>query len=128
MVDQRIFWAACTLAYFWFLCSEEFTVPSLSSFSPQVHLIVQRNALDFTAFPSCMWANSKASKTDPVCKGCKGTFLLCPFTMVIIFWSKLMLWVYCFYSKMVSSSLVSYSQTRQSDHGDHGFFWEPFKS
>ena len=36
--DDLMFWAACLLAYFSFLQSAEFTVPSLSVFNPSFHL------------------------------------------------------------------------------------------
>ena len=32
--DHLMFWVACSLGYFGFLCTSEFTVPSLASFSP----------------------------------------------------------------------------------------------
>ena len=64
-----MFWAACTLGYFGFLCAAEFTVPSLASFSPLIHLTVQYIAVDAPSSPSCMCIKIKASKTDPFCKG-----------------------------------------------------------
>ena len=68
--DDVMFWAACTLAYFGFLRSAEFTVPSLEAFSAEVHLGVGDVAVDSTLAPSCMRVHIKASKTDPFRKGC----------------------------------------------------------
>ena len=67
--DHRMFWAACTLGYFGFLCAAEFTVPSLASFSPLIHLTVQDIAVDAPSSPSSMRVKIKASKTDPFRKG-----------------------------------------------------------
>ena len=59
-----------------------FTVPSLASFSPSVHLGVQDLALDSSTAPSCIRVTIKASKTDPFRKGCSihiglGKYPLC---------------------------------------------------
>ena len=42
--DHTMFWAACNLAFFGFLCSAEFMVPTLASFSPDVHLSLKRHS------------------------------------------------------------------------------------
>lgn len=68
--DHLMFWSACTLAYFGFLRSSEFTVPSLSTFSPEIHLALGDLAVDSLSSPSCMRICIKASKTDPFRKGC----------------------------------------------------------
>ena len=68
--DHCMFWAACTLGYFGFLRSAEFTVPLLVGFLPSVHLGVQDIAVDSTSDPSCICVAIKASKTDPFHKGC----------------------------------------------------------
>lgn len=68
--DHRMFWAACTLGYFGFLRSAEFTVPNLASFSPAIHLDVKDLAVDSTSAPSSVRVRIKASKTDPFRKGC----------------------------------------------------------
>ena len=68
--NDCMFWAACTLAYFGFLRSAEFTCPSLKSFDPAVHLTVQDISVDATDAPSCLQVFIKASKTDPFCQGC----------------------------------------------------------
>ena len=63
--DHCMFWAACTLAYFRFLHSAEFTVPNLASFLPTIHLTVADIAVDSMVSPSCLRVRIKASKTDP---------------------------------------------------------------
>ena len=68
--DHCMFWAACTLAYFGFLRSSEFTVPTLASFSSAIHLSVADIAVDSSTLPSCLRVRIKASKTDPFRKGC----------------------------------------------------------
>ena len=80
--DHGMFWAACNLAYFGFLRSAEFTVPSLASFSPSIHLGVADVAFDSSSSPSCLRLRIKASKTDPFRKGCflhigRGDYPLC---------------------------------------------------
>ena len=85
LLDHVMFWAACTLAYFGFLRSSEFTTPSLSAFSASLHLTVQDIALDSRVDPSCLRVTIKASKTDPFRKGCfvyigKGSNPLCAIT------------------------------------------------
>jgi len=68
--DHCMFWAACTLAYFGFLRSAEFTVPNLASFSQAIHLEPKDVAVDSLTSPSSMRITIKASKTDPFRKGC----------------------------------------------------------
>ena len=80
--DHGMIWAACNLAYFGFLRSVEFTVPSLARFSPSIHLGVADVAFDSSSSPSCLRLRIKASKTDPFCKGCflhigRGEYPLC---------------------------------------------------
>ncbi|KAK3746158.1 hypothetical protein QZH41_020346 [Actinostola sp. cb2023] len=70
LVDHSKFWAACCLAYFGFLRSAEFTIPSLKCYSAAIHLNVQDLAFDSSASPACIRVNIKASKTDPFRKGC----------------------------------------------------------
>jgi len=60
-----MFWAACSLAYFGFLCASEFTVPSLASFSTSLHSGVQDIAVDSLSAPACIRVKIKGSKTDP---------------------------------------------------------------
>lgn len=92
LADHVMFWAACCLAYFGFLRSSEFTVPSLHSFSPAIHLTVQDISADSTTSPSCIRVNVKASKTDPFRKGCniivgKGEPPLCAVEAVLSYLS-----------------------------------------
>ena len=68
--DDHMFWATCLLAYFGFLRSAEFTIPSLSAFDPSRHLSVRDIAVDVPLNPSCLQIYIKASKTDPFQKGC----------------------------------------------------------
>ena len=68
--DHCMFWAACNLAYFSFLCSAEFTVPNLASSLPSIHLGLADVAVDSMSSPSCLRLRIKASNTDPFCKGC----------------------------------------------------------
>ena len=80
--DHCMFWAACSLAYFGFLHSAEFTVPNLASYSNSIHLGLADVAVDSMSSPSCLRLCIKASKTDPFCKGCflhigRGKFPLC---------------------------------------------------
>ena len=63
--DDVMFLAACLLAYFGFLPSAEFHVPSLSAFNPSVHLSVSDVSVDVCLDPSCLQVSIKASKTDP---------------------------------------------------------------
>ena len=63
--DHCMFWTACTLGYFGFLRSAEFTVPSMASFSTSLHLTVRDIAIDGISAPSCRCIRIKASKTDP---------------------------------------------------------------
>ena len=77
-----MFWAACTLAYFGFLRSAEFTIPSLSAFDPAIHLQLKDIAVDSRHEPSSLRVHIKASKTDPFRKGCfihigRGKYPLC---------------------------------------------------
>ena len=67
--DHLMFWAACSLGYFGFLCASEFMVPSLASFSPSLHLGMQDIAVDFPSALSCVRLQIKGSKTDQFSKG-----------------------------------------------------------
>jgi len=69
LLDHCMFWAACSLGYFGFLLTSEFTVPNPSSFSSSLHLGVQDIAVDSPSAPSCMRIKIKGSKTDPFRKG-----------------------------------------------------------
>ena len=86
--DDCMFWAACTLAYFGFLRSAEFTVPSTSSFDTRTHLAVADITVDSLVQPSCLRVHIKASKTDPFRQGCfiyvgQGSTVLCAIQAVL---------------------------------------------
>ena len=68
--DDVMFWAACLLAYFGFLRSAEFTVPSLSAYNASIHLPMSDVSVDVPLNPACLQVFIKASKTDPFRKGC----------------------------------------------------------
>ena len=90
--DHCMFWAACNFAYFGFLRSAEFTVPSLANFSPAIHLGVDDIVVDSDTSPSCLRIRIKASKTDPFRKGCymhigKGEFPLCAIRSLLAYLS-----------------------------------------
>ena len=67
---DAMFWAACLLAYFRFLRSAEFTVPSLSAYNASVHLSVSDVSVRVPLDPSCLQVFIKASKIDPFQRGC----------------------------------------------------------
>lgn len=86
--DHKMFWAACTLAYFGFLRSSEFTVPNVSSFSSSIHLGLDDIAVDSSSSPTCLRIRIKASKTDPFRQGCfihigKGRSPLCAIEAIL---------------------------------------------
>lgn len=88
--DDHMFCAACLLAYFGFLRSAEFTVPSLSAFNPSHHLAVCDISVDVPFNPSCLQICMKASKTDPFWKGCNiligpGSPPLCAIQAIVSF-------------------------------------------
>ena len=70
-VDGSVFmlWAASCLAFFGFLRSGEFTLPSPSSFDPSVHLARSDVAVDSLVNPSWISVVIKRSKTDPFRNG-----------------------------------------------------------
>lgn len=67
--DHCMFWTACIVGYFGFLCSAEFTVPSMASFSTSLHLTVRDIVIDGISAPSCRRIRIKASKTAPFARG-----------------------------------------------------------
>ena len=52
--DDVMHWAARLLAYFGFLQSAEFPVPSLSAFNPSIHLSVSHVSVDVPLDASCL--------------------------------------------------------------------------
>ena len=88
--DHTMFWAACNLACFGFLRSAKVTVPTLASFSPDVHLSLDDIAVDSYEVPTLLCVHLKASKTDPFRKGCfihigRGNSLLCAVQSLIAY-------------------------------------------
>ena len=63
--DNAMFWAACLLAYFVFLRSAEFTVPSLSAYNPSVHLSMSNVSVDVPLGPFALKSLSKLLKLTP---------------------------------------------------------------
>ena len=57
-------WAACCLAFFGFLCSSEFTIPTQSRYDPEVHLLPKDVAVDNRAKSRMLKVIIKQSKTD----------------------------------------------------------------
>ena len=76
-------WTACCLAFFGFLHSSEFTIPTQSGYDPEVHLSPKDVAVDNRAKPLMLKVIIKQSKTDPfrqketLCLG-KTDSQLCP--------------------------------------------------
>ena len=62
-------WAACCMAFFGFLRSSEFTVPSQNQFDPSVHLTLSDISLDNRHQPQIVHITIKQSKTDPFRQG-----------------------------------------------------------
>lgn len=81
-------WAACCLAFFAFLRSSEFTVPSQDSYDHEVHLSPTDIAVDNKANPQLLQVTIKQSKTDPFRQGAS-LFLgrthssICPVTAIL---------------------------------------------
>ena len=62
-------WAACRLAFFGFLRSSEFTIPTQSGYDLEVHLSPKDVAVDNRAKPRMLKVIIKQSKTDPFRQG-----------------------------------------------------------
>ena len=62
-------WAACCLAFFGFLRSSEFTVPSQYEYDGSVHLSVQDITIDSRSAPRMIRVRIKQSKTDSFRQG-----------------------------------------------------------
>ena len=62
-------WAACCLAFFGFLRSSEFTVPSQEAFDKDIHLLSTDLAIDNKANPQLLTVKIKQSKTGPFRQG-----------------------------------------------------------
>jgi len=62
--DHSMFWA-CSLGYFGFLCSTEFTVSNLAGFLPDIQLsVVNILTVNSMLSPSCLRISIIASKTE----------------------------------------------------------------
>ena len=62
-------WAACCLAFFGFLRSSEFTVPSQATYDNEVHFSPKDIAVDNKTNPQLLKVTIKQSKTDPFRQG-----------------------------------------------------------
>jgi len=60
-----VIWAACSLAFFGFLHSSEFAVPSQDLFDEEVHLSSGDLSVDSRAAPQLLRVTIKQSKIDP---------------------------------------------------------------
>ena len=67
--DHIMLWAAACVGLFGFLRTAEFTVPTLQSYDPEVHLSLQDVAIDSHFSPSVVRLRIKQSKTDPLRQG-----------------------------------------------------------
>ena len=90
--DHVMFWAACCVAFFGFLRSAEFTAPSVSAYSAEIHLSLSDVSVDSMTAPSCIRLRIKVSKTDPFRKGCfvylgRGHSPLCPIEALLAYLS-----------------------------------------
>ena len=83
-------WAAYCLAFFGFLRSSEFTVPSQEAFDIDTHLLPTDLAIDNKTNPQLLTVKIKQSKTDPFGQGVT-LFLgrmespICPITVILPF-------------------------------------------
>ena len=81
-------WAASCLAFFGFLRSIEFTVPSQGTYDSEVHLSLRDIAVDNKANPLLLQVTIEQSKTDPFRQGVtlylgRTHFPICPVTAVL---------------------------------------------
>ena len=63
--NSTMLWAACCMAFFGFMRSGEFTVPTSNSYDSSRHLSVEDVAVDSHTNPTMMAVKLKISKTDP---------------------------------------------------------------
>ena len=113
--NHCMFWEACTLCYFGFLRSAEFTVPNLASFSSTIHLSVADIAVDSSLAPSCLRVRIKASKEIPFARIVSyalvvETYLCVPFMRcwLIFVTSKAIPLAHCSSCRMDNRCLVLY--------------------
>ena len=67
--ENVMMWAACCTAFFGFLRCGEFTIPSLATYDPEVHLFLADVAVDDKLAPTVVQITIKQSKTDPFRQG-----------------------------------------------------------
>jgi len=83
-----LMWAACSLAFFGFLRSIEFTVPCQDLFNEEAYLSLGDLSVDSRAAPQLLRVTMKQSKTDPFRKGVTLTLgktgnFLCPVEAIL---------------------------------------------
>ena len=66
---RQMLWAACCTCFHGFLRSGEDTVPSQSTYNPDVHLSMSDVSLDSSTNLKAAIVRIKASKTDQFCQG-----------------------------------------------------------
>ncbi|XP_003389721.1 PREDICTED: uncharacterized protein LOC100640846 [Amphimedon queenslandica] len=67
--NDTMLWAACNVAFFGFLRTGEFTVPSVGSYDPKVHLNMGDVSANHPSNPDVIHIKLKKSKTDPCYQG-----------------------------------------------------------
>jgi len=67
--QNTMLWAACCTAFFGFLRSSEFTVPSPQQYDPDTHLSLSDVTVDNRQAPEVVRLHIKQSKTDPYREG-----------------------------------------------------------
>ena len=85
---NAMIWAACCIAFFGFLHSSEFTLPSQQQYDLSTHLSITDIAIDSKLSPQLVQIRIKQSKTDPfrqgvnICLGKTGQ-RVCPVTAIL---------------------------------------------
>ena len=67
--EDTMVWAACSVAFFGFLRTGEFTIPSQGAYDPKIHLNVGDVSADHPTNPQVIHIKLKKSKTDPCYQG-----------------------------------------------------------
>ena len=73
--DGAMLWASACIGFFGFLRAGEFTVPSPSTYDPEVHLNLADIAIDSHTAPSLVCLRIKQSKTDPFREGVEDSLI-----------------------------------------------------
>ena len=86
--DQKMMWAACTMAFFAFLRCGEFTQESPTSYNKDKHLSMGEIAVDSHENPTVMTIFLRSSKTDQFGQGTtlyvgRGDTQLCPISAMM---------------------------------------------